>query len=138
MANGCLINLAMWHGERYVDQKRRHVWTISTKQDNLQIKWVNAIYFKDESDHSTIIRARNVWERSNMPKHRFYNWLAIQSRFPTVDRLKRMGAKLDNKCVLCLTEEESIGNFFFECEYSRMVLYELKNGCIYHWFLQIS
>ncbi|KAL2925645.1 Glutamyl-tRNA reductase, partial [Bienertia sinuspersici] len=38
--------------------------------------------------------ARNIWNRYNQPKHRFCSWLAIQNKLPTADRLRRMGAEI--------------------------------------------
>lgn len=64
-----------------------------------------------------------VWCRSLEPKHSFILWLVLLRKLLTLDRLESWGADVvDNRCVLCRVEEETIAHMFFGCVYSGQVL----------------
>uniref|UniRef100_A0A803Q3C3 Reverse transcriptase domain-containing protein n=1 Tax=Cannabis sativa TaxID=3483 RepID=A0A803Q3C3_CANSA len=67
-----------------------------------------------------------VWDRLIVPKHRFILWLVLWERLNTRERLSKYMAVMDAKCVFCSKEEETIAHLFFECDFSRNCLQELK------------
>ncbi|KAJ6672994.1 hypothetical protein OIU85_014246 [Salix viminalis] len=60
-----------------------------------------------------------LWFTSNIPRHAFILWLAVQGRLRTMDRTYRdtEGAT----CILCGSEMESHDHLFFKCNYSTTV-----------------
>ncbi|KAJ6346533.1 hypothetical protein OIU78_009044 [Salix suchowensis] len=60
-----------------------------------------------------------LWFTSNIPRHAFILWLAVQGRLRTMDRAYRdtEGAT----CTLCESEMESHDHLFFKCNYSTTV-----------------
>ncbi|CAI8604644.1 unnamed protein product [Vicia faba] len=76
-----------------------------------------------ESEHW----AETVWARSNIPKHSFMYWMAIQDRLKTRSMLKKMGILDTEDCLLCGMHEENIRHLFFDCVYSRKCLEQVKN-----------
>ncbi|RVW26396.1 Transposon TX1 uncharacterized 149 kDa protein [Vitis vinifera] len=53
----------------------------------------------------------------------FFRWEAAWNRLPTIDRLKRFGWNIPNRCFLCKNEEESIDHLLLFCEKARMLWY---------------
>ncbi|WZZ00453.1 hypothetical protein YC2023_072781 [Brassica napus] len=48
----------------------------------------------------------------------FHMWLVIQNRIPTRDRLIQRGLQVDNRCLLCNRNQETIDHLFFSCDFS--------------------
>uniref|UniRef100_A0A803Q484 Reverse transcriptase zinc-binding domain-containing protein n=1 Tax=Cannabis sativa TaxID=3483 RepID=A0A803Q484_CANSA len=67
-----------------------------------------------------------IWDRLIVPKHRFILWLVLWDRLNTRERLSKFMTTMDAKCVFCSKEEETIAHLFFECDYSRSFLQEMK------------
>ncbi|XP_020260934.1 uncharacterized protein LOC109837204 [Asparagus officinalis] len=65
--------------------------------------------------------ADTVWESSNLPKHSFILWLAIQNRLLTKDRLLKRGVIQSNHCSLCEGGSESHKHLYFDCSFSMTV-----------------
>ncbi|KAL2905271.1 Peptide chain release factor 1 [Bienertia sinuspersici] len=80
---------------------------------------VSKVYQKIVDDKPAVDRARSVWSRGNVPKHRFCWWVAAHGRLPTADRLVKMGTAIDQGCVLCSEAEESHQHLFFKCKYTQ-------------------
>ncbi|KAL2933458.1 LINE-1 reverse transcriptase-like protein [Bienertia sinuspersici] len=68
----------------------------------------------------------NVWNRFNIPKHKFCAWLAIQDRLPTAVRMHRWEPNILQSCSLCEQGDENGIHLFFECPYSMEILHKVK------------
>ncbi|XP_074297422.1 uncharacterized protein LOC141628145 [Silene latifolia] len=60
-----------------------------------------------------------VWNRVALPKVAFINWLYINHRLITKDRMGRFGMVSDGLSFLCGSADESIDHLFFNCWFSR-------------------
>ncbi|XP_056692023.1 uncharacterized protein [Spinacia oleracea] len=154
----------------------KYVWAIASKQDNVWIKWINAVYVKDgdwwtyqpkasaswywkricatkemlklvytqaefvaithysvKGVYEKIIGVKPlihwecmVWNRLNIPKHRFICWLAVQERLQTTAKLARIGISNSATCLLCGQYDEEHSHLFFNCPYSSRCIMALK------------
>ncbi|KAL2901530.1 hypothetical protein RDABS01_026612 [Bienertia sinuspersici] len=154
----------------------KHVWALARKQDNLWVRWIHAVYLKDndwweyqppqdcswywkkicevkerlkkiftreeicsmekfsvqkiytglDDQIDEVQWVDNVWNRFNIPKHKFCAWLAIQDRLPTAVRMHRWGPHIIRTCSLCEQGDESGSHLFFECPYSSDFLLKVK------------
>ncbi|XP_056697428.1 uncharacterized protein [Spinacia oleracea] len=154
----------------------KYVWAIASKQDNVWIKWINAVYVKDgdwwtfqpkasaswywkricatkemlklvytqaefvaithysvKGVYEKIIGVKPlihwdcmVWNRLNIPKHRFICWLAVQERLQTTAKLARIGISNSATCLLCGQYDEEYSHLFFNCPYSSRCIMALK------------
>ncbi|KAL9672679.1 hypothetical protein QQ045_028931 [Rhodiola kirilowii] len=64
--------------------------------------------------NETVDRFRLVWNSYN-------EWLVVQNKIMTIDRLSHWGVQTSNFCALCDTGIESRDHLFFECTYSQDV-----------------
>ncbi|XP_056688383.1 uncharacterized protein [Spinacia oleracea] len=128
------------------------VWAIASQQDNVWIKWVNAVYVKDGDwigkgyalqkrcsnwctlRQKKIIGAKPlihwdsmVWNRMNIPKHIFICWLAVQGRLQTTAKLARIGVCASATCLLCGQFDEDHAHLFFDCPYSKRCIMALND-----------
>jgi len=83
------------------------------------------IYFilpcsKKERQPNFSIR-KTICNNPTPPKCLFVNWLAIHARFPTCDKLGKVGIHHDQLCIPCKRRMKLILTFFFHCEYSNVV-----------------
>ncbi|XP_056698136.1 uncharacterized protein [Spinacia oleracea] len=102
----------------------KYVWAIASKQDNV---WINgfmlctlkmgiggitclqlllAVYEKIIGPKPLIHWDTMVWDRLNIPKHRFICWLAVQGRLQTTAKLARFGVSNSAACFLCGQADE--------------------------------
>jgi len=65
-----------------------------------------------------------VWNSFVAPKHAVTLWLAARGRLPTKDRLAFL--QLEQHCVLCQGNSESVAHLFFECVFSKTVWTRIK------------
>lgn len=64
--------------------------------------------------------AKVVWNRFNIPKNGFIMWLAVLGKLLTRDRIIHWGVgNIEDSCVLCGVEKESIDHPYFKCQFSR-------------------
>ncbi|XP_074304161.1 uncharacterized protein LOC141638873 [Silene latifolia] len=63
-----------------------------------------------------------VWNRVAIPKVTFINWLYINHRLLTKDRMGRFGIVSDGLCFLCGSADETMDHLFFYCWFSRCCL----------------
>ncbi|KAL5699067.1 hypothetical protein ACHQM5_030019 [Ranunculus cassubicifolius] len=57
--------------------------------------------------------------KANIPTHvKFFIWLVIWGRILTMDKLIDRGMNIENRCVLCGVEEESMEHLFMDCRFS--------------------
>ncbi|XP_062113563.1 uncharacterized protein LOC133824628 [Humulus lupulus] len=75
--------------------------------------------------------SKYVWERCNIPKHRYILWLTLHQKLKTRDYLNKHCQVVDKMCLLCGNHTEEISHLFFQCDYSRLCLVKLKEwiGC---------
>ncbi|XP_021844844.1 uncharacterized protein [Spinacia oleracea] len=154
----------------------KYVWAIASKQDNVWIKWVHAVYIKDGDwweykpvasaswywkkicamkerlklvytqtklaamphysvktvyekiiGPKPVIRWDNmVWNRLNIPKHRFVCWLAVQDRLQTTAKLARFGVSNTANCLICGQADKDHKHPLFACPYSSRCISALK------------
>ncbi|CAI8598033.1 unnamed protein product [Vicia faba] len=79
--------------------------------------------------------AKFVWERSNIPKHRFIFRLAIQNRVKIRDRPKKIGIVDNTEFMLYGDQEETTQHIFFDCKYNARCLNLVKSWL--NWNAQI-
>ncbi|XVF34971.1 hypothetical protein REPUB_Repub18cG0104200 [Reevesia pubescens] len=68
---------------------------------------------------------RAVWQAQVMPKVKFFHWKLIWSILPVASTLRAKGVPIDNRCVVCAGEHETIYHTFFECVLIMVVWHEL-------------
>lgn len=59
-----------------------------------------------------------VWISRAIPRHSFHTWLLVQNRLPTRDRMLGWGLRVDERCLLCSSGQESRNHLFFSFNYS--------------------
>lgn len=59
-----------------------------------------------------------VWNRFNLPKHKFICWLIMWKRVKVRNKLKQFGVIEDDFCPLCSGASETVEHLFFYCPYS--------------------
>lgn len=69
----------------------------------------------------------SVWNRLNLPKHRFIIWLAVQHKLQTTTRLARIGISSSDHCLICARLPEDHQHLFFTCQVSVSCLTNIKN-----------
>lgn len=67
-----------------------------------------------------------IWNRCVLPKHSFILWLVLLRRLLTLDRLASwLVVDIDETCVLCGQEWETLSHLFFMCSFSRRLVLEV-------------
>ncbi|XP_062112554.1 uncharacterized protein LOC133823726 [Humulus lupulus] len=69
-----------------------------------------------------------VWDRLSILKHRIVLWLVMLQRLRTRDQIQKFEPLVDQTCLLCGADNETIGHLFFHCHYSSACLQKIK-----HW-----
>ncbi|RVW99827.1 putative ribonuclease H protein [Vitis vinifera] len=67
--------------------------------------------------------ANTIWTSWAPTRASFFGWEAAWNRLLTIDRLKRFGWNIPNRCFLCKNEESSIDHLLLFCEKARMLWY---------------
>ena len=62
-----------------------------------------------------------IWNSCVQPKISFFAWEASWGRVLTLDRLRKRGWALENRCFLCQKSGESIDHLLLHCERTREV-----------------
>lgn len=62
-----------------------------------------------------------VWTAPFAPKCSFITWLGIRGKLSTLDKLKRWGISLPNRCSSCREGAKSLDRLFFGCSFSTFV-----------------
>ncbi|XP_074278584.1 uncharacterized protein LOC141602176 [Silene latifolia] len=89
------------------------LWPVYTARDGYQ--WLLG-------QHQKVQWFSYVWNRVALPRVTFVNWLFINQRLLTKDRMGRFGILTDGLCFLCGIADESKAHLFFECGFSRRCL----------------
>lgn len=72
--------------------------------------------------------AKWVWNRLNIPKHSFLNWLIMWKRLNTRDRLRKIGLHEEAECPLCGKSPETADHLFVQCDYVQACRLELSHS----------
>ncbi|XP_021734864.1 uncharacterized protein LOC110701538 [Chenopodium quinoa] len=67
-----------------------------------------------------------VWNKLNIPRHKFVCWLIMWRRIRVRVHLYKIGVINNPSCPLCDDGEETVDHLFFECDYSRKCSYFLQ------------
>lgn len=62
-----------------------------------------------------------IWKKSTPSKVNFFMWTLYRERLATIDRIKKWGSPLANRCVMCGEAEERITHLFIECEVAQRI-----------------
>ncbi|XP_056698450.1 uncharacterized protein [Spinacia oleracea] len=84
----------------------KYVWALTTKQDNVWVKWVTSVYLKN-----------GEWWGYQPVK---------QARLQTTAKLAKIGISTSASCLICGQGDEIHDHLFFRCTYSNMCLVEMK------------
>lgn len=103
--------------------------TLNAEQDSRRWKWEKEGMFSVQSCYNAItisnnipdFRSNKIWIPLVPPKVSFFVWLLHHNSIMTQDNLAHRGVTLDNKCVLCKKELESINHLFLNCNYTHKV-----------------
>ncbi|XP_074315336.1 uncharacterized protein LOC141651527 [Silene latifolia] len=68
---------------------------------------------------------KSVWNRFNLSKHNFNQWLIQQGRLLTLDRLVQFGITQHTVCFLCDEKPETHQHIFHECIYTEQCYMQL-------------
>ncbi|CAL1383700.1 unnamed protein product [Linum trigynum] len=74
-------------------------------------------------------RFQAIWKSIIPTKICFFVWTVCHGKTPTIDRLKRRGWVIANRCELCKKDEESRNHLLINCEYSRSTWDFFKRRC---------
>ncbi|XP_057249110.1 uncharacterized protein LOC130590639 [Beta vulgaris subsp. vulgaris] len=88
---------------------------------------VKTVYEKMKGEQLKVYWDTAIWNRLNLPKHRFIFWLAIQEKLRTTEKLRHMGLDTNGLCMICATQPESHQHLFFQCHLSKECLQQLKS-----------
>ncbi|XP_057249934.1 uncharacterized protein LOC130591055 [Beta vulgaris subsp. vulgaris] len=88
-----------------------------------QVYSIKKVYTDMRESIREVTWASGVWNRMNLPKHKFILWLGIQGRLKTKDTLFLHGISPDNTCCICGNAGETHDHLFFGCEFSKQILY---------------
>jgi len=64
---------------------------------------------------------KKVWTQGLISKITFFMWLLDHNKLATIDKLKKKGMILPNRCHLCKEQEESINHIFVYCTFATRV-----------------
>lgn len=67
-----------------------------------------------------------IWDSAIIPKHAVISNLAVQNALPTLDNFIKRGFHGPNFYQLCGKDEETSAHLFFNCSFSKEVLYGVK------------
>ncbi|XP_021835103.2 uncharacterized protein [Spinacia oleracea] len=90
--------------------------------ENMPYYSVKQVYEKLLGDKPRVHWDKMVWNRLNVPKHRFICWLAVQSKLQTTDKLAKIGISQSASCLICGLDDETHQHFFFQCQYSKQII----------------
>lgn len=78
------------------------------------------------SQHSKVDGHIWVWNRFNVPIHKFTWWLTCWNRLRTMDVLKRYKVLEQDNCPLCYDHSECSTHLFLDCLYSKKCCIKLN------------
>ncbi|XP_021852226.2 uncharacterized protein [Spinacia oleracea] len=90
--------------------------------ENMPHYSVKQVYEKLLGDKPRVHWDKMVWNRLNVPKHRFICWLAVHSKLQTTDKLAKIGISQSASCLICGLDDETHQHLFFQCQYSKQII----------------
>ncbi|XP_019248656.1 PREDICTED: uncharacterized protein LOC109227921 [Nicotiana attenuata] len=123
-----LINLKVWNRAATA----KNYWDLAHKCDKMWIKWIHAYYIKGQQISDMPIPQQASWlVRKVVEARSLAEAIQIQTRnnksmirqiyYKMVGQLPRVEWKVDTKCVLCQSCDESRNHMFVECEFARSI-----------------
>ena len=82
---------------------------------------VKSFYSSFSRDIKPPFPTRTIWTPWVPIRTSFFGWEAAWCRLLTIDRLKRFGWSIPNRCFLCKYEEETTDHLLLFCEKARML-----------------
>uniref|UniRef100_A0A1S3ZAY8 Reverse transcriptase zinc-binding domain-containing protein n=1 Tax=Nicotiana tabacum TaxID=4097 RepID=A0A1S3ZAY8_TOBAC len=80
---------------------------------------IKTIYHRLRGTFDKVRWKKIACQNLGCPRCTFMLTLTAHGKLYTRDRLQKWGMHVEEECVLCRTEKESIQHLFFECEYSK-------------------
>ncbi|KAM6589879.1 hypothetical protein CsatA_012484 [Cannabis sativa] len=118
-------NQESWYWKQIVAAKNQLKETIDTQHFAQRKYKISDGYELILPTQRRVTWSNEVWGRFNTPKHSFIEWLAVQKRLRTKDRLQRFQMLIDPSCSLCTQLlPETHDHLFFRCPFSA--------GCLKH------
>ena len=99
----------------YSDVEDQVVWT-KAKNKRFSVK---SLYKALEPERLGDFLAKFIWNSLVPSRVSFFAWEATCKKVLTLDRIRRRGFSLVNRCYLCLLEEESIDHILLHCVLTR-------------------
>lgn len=93
---------------------------------------VKAVYEKLAGTRPHVNWDKLVWNRHNIPRHRFICWMTVQARLQTTAKLARVGVSASALCLLCGHQDEDHEHLFFSCPYSCQCIEGIKAWLWFH------
>ncbi|CAN1841986.1 LINE-1 retrotransposable element ORF2 protein [Linum perenne] len=62
-----------------------------------------------------------IWQKPSIPSHSFINWLLVNDKIVTKDKLASWGVVVDLSCLLCSSGLDTRNHLFCECSYIKQV-----------------
>ncbi|KAM6563917.1 hypothetical protein CsatB_023915 [Cannabis sativa] len=119
-------NDCSWYWKKVVGVKNRLKEKIGAASFLMQQYTIQGGYKLLFNNNDKVTWHRDVWDRLSIPKHKFIFWLVMWGRLNTKERIAKYDIHIDETCLFCGKEKESISHLFFACDYSRKCLQQLK------------
>ena len=87
------------------------VWT-KTKSGKFSTK---SLYLALEADYPALFPFSYIWNVWVQPKISFFAWEAAWGKVLTLDLVQKRGWSLENRCFMCLENEETIDHLLLHC-----------------------
>ena len=105
---------------RDLEAKRREgedkvVWTASRSG----VFSVKSLYSILVPGGASLFPCGSIWRANVPPKVAFFAWEASWGKILTMEQLQRRGYSLANRCVLCLSKEETVDHLLLHCVKTR-------------------
>lgn len=84
--------------------------------------FIQGCYKKMVGDIQKVHWGQSIWNRLVVLKQRTISWMIMLEKLRTTDRLRKIGVKDADECVLCGVSVETHKHLFFECEFTRKCL----------------
>ncbi|XP_021852418.2 uncharacterized protein [Spinacia oleracea] len=114
---------ASWYWKQVCNtkEKLKQFFTLA-EFENMPQYSVKQVYEKLVGNKPRVHWDKMVWNRPNVPKHRFICWLAVPSKLQTTEKLAKIGISQPASCLICGLGDETHQHLFFQCQYSRQII----------------
>lgn len=119
-------NLQDWELEEYVnlllclssfklvEHKDKRVWKIDKKR-GFSVKSFYDFLTMRENNDSVTAPLQQIWKSKALPRIVFFAWEAAKEHILTIDKLRRKGNVLINRCYFCKSDEETCFHLLLGC-----------------------